>query len=215
MALTCAEYNIDSFDLVDAANSNYPRDKIPKPSPGVGGYCLTKDPLLFAMDKKNKCPELSLLTRKANKESGKFPIKVIKNYCKFTKKKLQQLEILIIGIAFKGLPETNDLRGSDALELAKYYKNKVKSLRLLDHVVTDTEINQQGFKTDKKSSSFKKYDAILILNNHPKNTNFNLSDKLKTDGIVFDGWKQLSKYSIEESGFIYSTMGYLSQKESS
>ena len=101
---------------------------------------------------------------------------------------------------------------SDALELAKYYKNKVKSLRLLDHVVTDTEINQQGFKTDKKSSSFKKYDAILILNNHPKNTNFNLSDKLKTDGIVFDGWKQLSKYSIEESGFYYSTMGYLPQK---
>ena len=32
LALTCAEYNIDSFDLVDAANSNYPRDKIPKPS---------------------------------------------------------------------------------------------------------------------------------------------------------------------------------------
>ena len=122
------------------------------------------------MDKNNKCPELYILTRKVNKESGKFPIKVIKNYCKLTKKKLQQLEILIIGIAFKGLPETNDLRGSDALDIAKYLKNKVKSLKLFDHVVTDAEINQQGFKTDKKVSSLKKYDAILILNNHPKNT---------------------------------------------
>ena len=24
-----------------------PRNKIPLPSPGVGGYCLTKDPILF------------------------------------------------------------------------------------------------------------------------------------------------------------------------
>ena len=128
---------------------------------------------------------------------------------------MQQLEILIIGIAFKGLPETNDLRGSDALDIAKYLKNKVKSLKLFDHVVTDAEINQQGFKTDKKVSSLKKYDAILILNNHPKNTNFNLLDKLKTGGIVFDGWKQLSKNSIEESGYIYSTMGYISEKEES
>ena len=31
-----AEYNIDSFDLVDAANSIYTRDKIPNPSHCVG-----------------------------------------------------------------------------------------------------------------------------------------------------------------------------------
>jgi len=45
-ALLADRYNIDATRLIAAANEGYPRDKIPRPSPGVGGYCLTKDPVV-------------------------------------------------------------------------------------------------------------------------------------------------------------------------
>ena len=42
------KYNIDSNEPIYLANEGYPRNNIARPSPGVGGYCLTKDPLLYA-----------------------------------------------------------------------------------------------------------------------------------------------------------------------
>ena len=41
------KFNIDLCEVVDAVNHGYPRNNIPKPSPGVGGPCLVKDPYLF------------------------------------------------------------------------------------------------------------------------------------------------------------------------
>ena len=40
----CDKYNIDAHTVINQANDGYPRDPIASPSPGVGGYCLTKDP---------------------------------------------------------------------------------------------------------------------------------------------------------------------------
>ena len=47
IALLADQYNVDAFEVIRAANDGYPRNPIPTPSPGVGGYCLTKDPLIF------------------------------------------------------------------------------------------------------------------------------------------------------------------------
>jgi len=41
-------YNVNIYEIIKAANQGYPRDKIPLPSPGVGGPCLTKDPFIFS-----------------------------------------------------------------------------------------------------------------------------------------------------------------------
>ena len=54
LALIADQYNIDANELVYFANEGYPRNTIAKPSPGVGGYCLTKDPL-FASTSNNSC----------------------------------------------------------------------------------------------------------------------------------------------------------------
>ena len=43
MALICKDLGLDMNSLVSAANNGYVRDKIPVPSPGVGGPCLPKD----------------------------------------------------------------------------------------------------------------------------------------------------------------------------
>ena len=50
----CSDFQIDSEKLINSINEGYPRSSIAKPSPGVGGYCLTKDPyiLFYSMSKR-------------------------------------------------------------------------------------------------------------------------------------------------------------------
>lgn len=38
---------VDVLEAISAANANYPRSHIPRPSCGVSGYCLTKDPYIL------------------------------------------------------------------------------------------------------------------------------------------------------------------------
>ena len=46
--MLCEELNIDAFELIHNCNIGYKRMNMPLPSPGVGGYCLTKDLFLYA-----------------------------------------------------------------------------------------------------------------------------------------------------------------------
>ena len=39
--------NLNLHDLIEKVNFNYSRNFIPRPSPGVGGPCLTKDPYIL------------------------------------------------------------------------------------------------------------------------------------------------------------------------
>ena len=48
LALICDHWNIDATQLVRSANEGYPRNHVPAPSPGVGGICLTKDPIIYS-----------------------------------------------------------------------------------------------------------------------------------------------------------------------
>ena len=48
IALIASEHNINISTVINAANDGYKRNNIPLPSPGVGGYCLSKDPQLLA-----------------------------------------------------------------------------------------------------------------------------------------------------------------------
>ena len=44
IARICGKFNLNALNIIDACNSDYKRNNIPKPSPGVGGACLSKDP---------------------------------------------------------------------------------------------------------------------------------------------------------------------------
>ena len=61
---------LDLNKIVDAVNHGYPRNDIPKPSPGVGGPCLTKDPyILSSTFKKHKLDSSLILdSRRINKK---------------------------------------------------------------------------------------------------------------------------------------------------
>ena len=70
------QFNINAFSLISSANKGYPRNSIPLPSPGVGGYCLTKDPYLFAdtnsFSHSTYQPKLPKISRQINSQGGQY-----------------------------------------------------------------------------------------------------------------------------------------------
>ncbi|MCC5905953.1 MAG: nucleotide sugar dehydrogenase [Balneolaceae bacterium] len=207
------KYNIDSFKLINAANEGYPRNKIPTPSPGVGGYCLTKDPYLFAaVNPELGHARLAKEGRKINQQAADYPVEILKRYSKQRNLKLSDLTVFIVGLAFKGWPATNDMRGSSALHVARKLKNEKVSVKGWDAVVKPDEIRFYNIEPVDFYDGCNEADAILIMNNHPDNVPSGFLSKLKNKKmLIFDGWSMLSSNEIERiPGLTYSTMGYLS-----
>ncbi len=199
LTLLADQYNIDSNELIYLANEGYPRNRIAKPSPGVGGYCLTKDPLLYASTNSDSPhAKLSKLGREINEEISEYPLKVFNKFIDSQGLSSLKLKILIIGIAFKGWPETNDLRGSVSLKIAENLKNNCSKLDLYDAVLSKDDFKNLNFNfCDIYQEKVIDYDAIFILNNHPKNIRKNFLKSLPNKKIfIFDGWNLLEKRTV-------------------
>lgn len=213
IAFLADQYNVDAFEVIRAANDGYPRNPIPTPSPGVGGYCLTKDPLIF-----NSTPFaqregiiLGKAGRRVNENAMKYVVSVVERFAKRINKPISELSVLIVGLAFKGEPETTDLRGSASIEIAKILSGSVKSLSGWDAVITPQVIESQGMIAEENLDvAIQKNDVILILNNHPENVPSETYVKPSKSKLIFDGWHQLHRNEIEKiDGLVYATMGYM------
>jgi UDP-N-acetyl-D-mannosaminuronic acid dehydrogenase len=211
-ALLCDNYNLGAAQIINAANEGYPRNKIPQPSPGVGGYCLTKDPYLYAAeDLEAGHAKLARTGRNINQESAQYPVKVLEKYANRHSLKISAMKVLIIGLAFKGWPETKDMRGSTSLEVAAVLRSKGVEVMGWDAIISPFEISEQGIKPAELFSALQVADAIMILNNHPKNTPEGLTTLCRGRKVlVFDGWSLLEPREVENiPGLTYATMGYM------
>ena len=213
LALLADKYNVNSFDLINAANDGYPRNKIPLPSPGVGGYCLTKDPILFSCTSNGPRSDavLGISSRKINEKAALYPIELIKRYSNRMQVPLSNLNILIIGVAFKGIPETADIRGSVAIDVLNKLNGCVNNVFGWDAVIDSKNLKEIGFNIrDDLDSIIDCVDVILILNNHPNNACSSIYIPPKNNRLVFDGWNQIDRSEIEKTvGMTYATMGYV------
>ncbi len=215
LALMADDYNMNAFEIIAAANQGYPRNPIPYPSPGVGGSCLTKDPhlLVASVVAERKHPCLSTVGRRVNEIAARYPIEVVERFTARFGLSLDGLRILIIGLAFKGVPETNDVRASVSLEIAGWLRAAGVTVLAWDAVLGAAEIADLGIAPATNSrESFTGVDAVLILNNHQDNPSvirWIEPDDTRTR-LIFDGWAQLDRREIEAiPGLVYASMGYM------
>ena len=131
MSLLASKFQINYSKLVDKINLGYSRNFVPKPSPGVGGPCLSKDPHILDNSLTEKKINFSLV-KSARIINEIMPQKICdKIYYELKKlgKNHKNIKIFVTGLAFKGNPATSDLRNSTSIEILNILsKKKIKKI---------------------------------------------------------------------------------------
>ena len=215
IAMLGEKLNLDISQIIDKVNLGYSRNQIPKPSPGVGGPCLSKDPYILS-DSFNKAKiENSNLIIHSRKVNELVIDNILNRSVKIFKKlkKNKNSKIFISGFAFKGFPETSDIRSSTTKIFYEKLKNKgFKNIWIHDFKVSKEDLKLIGAKSCSIISGFKKADAIFIMNNHKKYEDLNIFKLLgqtKKPVFFYDSWQIFNPYEIKNlPGVIYASVGF-------
>ena len=123
-------------------------------------------------------------------------------------------KITVMGIAFKGVPETDDLRGSMALKIISLLTTKLPSakLKLYDFVVDADTLKGLGLPVAKNiEDALTKADLVIISNNHPGFKKISLQkihQLINKDGFIYDYWNNFSHESNQDKKkFNYISLG--------
>lgn len=198
------KYNLDVNEIIDNANFGYLRNAIPKPSPGVGGPCLSKDPYLLSISSSKELNSPIYAARKVNESMTQYVFEHLRS----TIPELFSLNIVMLGLAFKGVPETNDTRNSPSLKLVQLFINEKKRITVWDAMIKNPEISG-SFDLD----LFRiKPQVFLLMNNHEKNLEklISLLNSNEEKVWIFDPWRlidnprELLRYTPH--GFTYLTL---------
>jgi len=220
MSQIASAFNLDVGSVINAANRGYPRDPVPLPSPGVGGPCLTKDPYILAAAAKRAGLDntLSQQGRAVNESMPTFVVESVIRELERAGKKPKDCKVVLCGLAFKGNPETSDVRNSTSLDIAMAIKDRVGELVIHDPVVPAADIKALGLTPVELPGAFQGKDAALFLNNHPsyrKLDVFEMVRSLRGPGIVYDAWRVFQgEELLRTAPTVYMGLGFVRRSPS-
>jgi len=204
MALICKDLGLDMVNLVSAANMGYTRDRIPVPSPGVGGACLSKDSYILSYSTKG-IKSTAKLVEEARKVNEFIPLDMsneIVSTLELLNKDVSNTKVFIMGFAFKGEPETSDMRGSTTLDLLQHLKNRSINKDMIfgyDPIVESKEIEALKITYSSIEEGFQNADVVVLMNNHHYFKTIDVLSLLKQskeDVIFVDGWHMYNPSDI-------------------
>ena len=221
VARLCDAVGVDAIEVINAGKKNYPRTNVALPGL-VGGPCLIKDPYILRSSIKKFGIDLEI-TKAARFVNERQPIEIISNLInRFLNKKLKKkLNISLLGLAFKGQPTTNDLRGSSSLVILRelQYKFPNSTIRIFDPVVS-VDILKTNFPEcsvyENIYEATNGCDIVFIANNSKffRHQDINkLISNLTINGFIFDFWNNFSEEKILKNNKKYIILENFQKKE--
>lgn len=213
MALLCEHVGIDMVSLAKAVNFGYKRNHVPVPSPGVGGTCLAKDPYIL-MDIGKKYGYLPKLAKAAREINESMPFHVAEKALRLLKqagKDPATSTVFILGFAFKGKPETSDMRDSPTIIVMKELQKAGCKIVGFDPIVAPEKITALGVEVTNIDDGFRKADAVLLMTNHRSFESLDilrLLPTIKLPGVFIDGWHIFKPADMKKiPGIVYGGVG--------
>ncbi|MBI4994123.1 nucleotide sugar dehydrogenase [Candidatus Peregrinibacteria bacterium] len=215
VARMCDAAGISAAEVIRAGKLGYPRTNVAWPGP-VGGPCLEKDSHILAEGLREIGiePEITTAARRLNERQPKEIIsqlaKMISKINGFPDKPI----ITLFGIAFKGKPATDDLRGTMARpifnEIKKHFPHA--HFRGYDAVVSHKAIKEFGLEPfDNIESAINGASLVIILNNHlefEKMPIEQLARVLTRPAVIYDFWNNFSSRDLHlPEGVKYIALG--------
>lgn len=195
IARACDVLGISATEVIESGKLGYERTKLAAPGL-VGGPCLEKDSYILAegLMEHGLEPEITLQARKINERQPSEVISYLANICKKIGNFPETPKISLLGLAFKGRPETDDLRGTMAKNVLLTLKQFFPAAYYYgyDAIVSEAEIKNFGVAYSPTIELlFRKANIVLILNNHPIFSNMPLEELaflLAEPAIIYDFW---------------------------
>jgi len=213
MAMLAEKIGVDLTRLVHDVNNGYKRNRIPVPSPGVGGICLKKDPgLLIATGKKyGYHPSLTETARLLNAKMPEHVAARIIELLRKAGKSSKGAHIFILGFAFKGKPVTSDTRDAPTAGVVQALQKEGCSISGYDPVVSKEHFQSLSVAPLSIEEGFKMADAVVIMTNHPEFETLPIDALLasmKKPACFFDGWHLFDPEKMRKiEGIVYAGVG--------
>ena len=215
LAMICDRLGIDALQVIAAANSLPKVDhhvNILRPSMGVGGYCLTKDPWFVAH--LGASLGLSLVTpqsgRTANDRMPEYTFELVRAQLEAAGRRLEDSTVAVLGISFKN--NTGDTRLTPTRTTVALLANTGAELRIHDPWVTTEEartVTAQPLVDDFEKAVTGAH-ALVFLTGHQEFLRYPLAElaTLVEPGCVFlDGRNAFDPAAVRAAGFRYKGIG--------
>ena len=203
ISLVCNAYGLDMVPIVRASNQGYSRNNIPVPSPGVGGACLSKDPYILASVCRQAGIDPTLIVR--GREVNEFMPVYTANRVYEAGTELGNgfsvSKVFVLGFAFKGKPETSDMRDSPTLDLLRELTRRKAIVLGHDPMVPSNEIEALGVQAVTIEDGFASADAVIIMIDHLLYADLDLSALVHGRSqplIIMDGWNLYQDRQLHE-----------------
>lgn len=193
VARIATAFGLDAHEIIAAANLRYPRPAIARPG-FVGGSCLTKDPyhLLYAAAQADCQPRLIAAARAVNEALPEVILAQIERVLREKQLSWRKLRVSLSGLAYKGKPETDDLRGSIVWDLLPRLQERgVRAVCGHDFVLSDDRIRALGLQPVTLEEAFHSSDLVMLLNDHGAYDSYALEAALagaKRLVLLYDLW---------------------------
>ena len=186
--LAAQSFGIDGINVIHLANEGYSRANIAVPG-FVAGPCLEKDAYILAHNMK-PCPSKNFIL-----EGRAISSSLEDSVVEWANQKVHGKTIALSGMAFKGRPETSDLRGSPSVNIARKLYARGYELRLHDFAAYSDEMHELGLGQvcGTLREACTGANAVMILNNHEKYTDITREDLGSESIIVLDAWQVCRK----------------------
>ncbi|MEV4315576.1 nucleotide sugar dehydrogenase [Actinocrispum sp. NPDC049592] len=169
VALMATALGLDAREVIRSANAGYPRPDISLPG-YVGGSCLTKDPylLIHSSAAAGYSPPMVAAARRLNED---VPARTVERFTeqltRLSGRPFAESKVLVCGMAYKGRPATDDVRGAASSTVARLLGSDVKTLAGHDFLVPDQVVRQLGFEPMSLADGLRDTDGALLLVDHP------------------------------------------------
>jgi UDP-N-acetyl-D-mannosaminuronic acid dehydrogenase len=213
VASLCDALGISADEVIRSGKLGYARHLVPLPGP-VGGPCLSKDTYILAegLAKFGGVPEIALTSRRTNERQldnvGETLRRWTAEFPGFAKTPI----ISLLGLAFKGRPATDDLRGTTAKQVLAGLRKAFPGaqFRGYDAVCAPKQIAEFGVEpAETLEAAFTGASLVVILNNHPVFENMPLSQLaalMQGPGFVYDLWHNFKERELS----LPASIGYAS-----